>query len=137
MDTKWDSMYMNMAQAAADESHAQKRKVGAIAVKDGNVISIGINGTPAGWPSNICEDEHGKTIASVLHAETNMVAKIAKSNSSSDGATCYTTTAPCIDCAKALAQAGFKRVVYADRYKTWLGVDFLRMAGVEVSALEI
>jgi dCMP deaminase len=136
MDDKWDLMYMNMAQVAADESHAVKRKVGAIAVRNDNIIGVGINGTPKGWYSNVCEDDKGKTLPHVLHAEGNLVAKIAKAGESSDGAVLYCTTAPCIDCAKQIASAGFRRVVYKEKYKSWQGIDFLRMAGVEVSALK-
>ena len=132
MTSKWDSMYMEMAEAAAKRSHAEKRKVGAIAVKDDNVIGIGINGTPIGWPDNTCEDEHGKTYSFTLHAETNMVSKMAKSSVSSDGFVAYCTCAPCLDCAKAMYQAGVSRVVYRDTYKTELGLEFLKSLNIEV-----
>lgn len=132
---KFDTMYMRMAFCAAHESHAEKRQVGAIAVKDNNVIGIGINGTPAGWPDNHCEDENGKTFPFTLHAETNMVSKMAKSSISSDGFTAYCTTAPCLDCAKSMFQAGVKRVVYYDEYKDQYGNNFLSKLGVEVDQL--
>lgn len=132
MVNKWDAMYMRMAFCASHESKAKKRQVGAIAVKDDNVIGIGINGTPVGWPDNNCEDENGKTFPFTLHAETNMVAKMAKSSISSAGFTAYCTTAPCLDCAKSMYQAGVKRVVYWEEYKTTDGIDFLRKLNVEV-----
>lgn len=130
--SKWDVMYMRMAFTAALESHAKKRQVGAIAVKNDNVIGIGINGTPVGWPDNNCEDEYGKTLPFTLHAETNMVSKMAKSSVSSEGSTVYCTCAPCLDCAKVMYQAGIKRLVYWDDYKNTNGVEFLKKLNVEV-----
>ena len=127
---KYDKMFMQMALAAAEQSEAQNLKVGAVAVKDGNVIGIGMNGTPVGWHTNKCEDENGKTRQEVYHAEANMVAKITRSNNSSVGATCYVTHSPCIDCAKLLVQTGFIRVVFERSYKRVDGIRFLEDCGI-------
>jgi len=128
---KYDKMFMQMALAAAEQSQADNLKVGAVAVKDGNVIGIGINGTPVGWYTNKCEDENGNTKQEVYHAEANMVAKIARSTNSSVDATCYVTHSPCIDCAKLLVQTGFVRVVFERSYKRIDGIRFLENIGVK------
>jgi len=100
-------------------------KVGALIVKDKMIISDGYNGTPAGF-ENICEDETGKTKSYVLHAEANAITKVAKSANNCDGSTLYITAAPCIECSKLIIQAGIRRVVYSDDYRSEEGLDLLR-----------
>lgn len=129
---KFDDMFMNMALLAAHKSKATKRKVGAIAVKDGNVIGIGINGTPTGWYTNEDTDNENTTKNCVLHAEENLITKLARGTASSDGATLFCTTAPCAGCSRLILQAGFKRVVYLDPYKNEDGLNMLRQMGLEV-----
>jgi len=133
-----DHMYMDMASRAARKSKATKRKVGAIAVKDQNVIGMGINGTPTGWYTNedIDPDTGATCQDSVLHAEENLVAKMARNGISIFGATVYCTTAPCPKCARLLAQAGVARVVYDSAYRDETGLVMLGMLGVEVEKLE-
>ena len=105
-----DKRYIRMASIWAENSYCQRRKVGALIVKDKMIISDGYNGTPSGF-ENVCEDENNLTKPYVLHAEANAITKIARSNNSSDGATMYVTASPCIECAKLIIQAGIKRVV--------------------------
>ena len=131
-----DMRYMCMAQIWAENSYCQRRKVGALIVKDKMIISDGYNGTPAGF-ENICEDEQGLTKPYVLHAEANAITKIARSGNSSEGATLYVTTMPCIECSKLIIQAGIKRVVYSEKYRITDGVELLQRAGVETVHLEI
>ena len=126
-----DSRYMRMAMIWAENSYCQRRKVGALIVKDKMIISDGYNGTPAGF-ENICEDDNGLTKPYVLHAEANAITKIARSSNNSEGATLYVTTSPCIECSKLIIQAGIKRVVYADEYHITDGLDLLKSVGVEV-----
>jgi dCMP deaminase len=129
----WDGMFMAMAHAAANQSKATKLKVGAVAVNDGNVIGIGINGTPTGWYTNEDIDETtGSTKDCVLHAEENLISKLARQGSSSDGATLYCTTAPCVKCSRLLVQSGFVRVVYNSDYKNYEGLQLLEDLGVRV-----
>jgi dCMP deaminase len=71
-----------------------------------------------------------------LHAESNALAKVAKSTQSSEGATLYITYSPCTDCSKLILQAGIKRVVYLEEYRDIAGLDFLRRAGVEVKKID-
>lgn len=100
------------------------------------IISDGFNGTPAGF-ENICEDEENKTKPYVLHAEANAITKVAKSNNSSDGATLYITTSPCMECAKLIIQSGIRRVVFCDSYHTTDGIELLQKAGIAVDYVEI
>ena len=119
-----------MASIWAENSYCTRRQVGALIVKDKMIISDGYNGTPSGF-ENICEDENGVTKPYVLHAEANAITKIARSSNSSNGATMYVTASPCIECAKLIIQAGIKRVVYAEEYRSQDGLNLLRRVGIE------
>ena len=140
MKTKFIDAYMDVAERFAQLSSATRLQVGAIVVKDDRIISIGYNGMPTGW-DNCCEDviredEVGfqvtKTKAEVLHAETNAIAKLAKSGESGLGATMFVTHAPCIDCAKLVYQSGITTVYYKNEYRSTQGLEFLNKSGVEV-----
>ena len=131
-----DKRYMRMAAIWAENSYCNRRKVGALIVKDKMIISDGYNGTPAGF-ENVCEDENGLTKPYVLHDEANAITKIARSNNSSEGATLYVTESPCIECAKLIIQAGIKRVVYAEKYRLEDGLDLLKRANIEVVYLNL
>ena len=131
-----DQRYMRMAFIWAENSYCERRKVGALLVKDKMIISDGYNGTPAGF-ENICEDENNATKPYVLHAEANAITKVACSYNSSEGATLYVTSSPCIECAKLIIQSGIKRVVYADSYRLSDGIDLLQKAKIEVVAIEV
>jgi len=145
MKTKLIKAYMKTAETFAELSHARRLHVGAIVVKDDRIISIGYNGMPAGW-DNDCEDqiyhEDGfhitlKTKPEVLHAETNAIAKLARSNESGLGSDMFVTHAPCLDCAKLIYQAGIKRVWFGAAYRDGAGVDFLKTSGIEVEQVNI
>jgi len=124
-----------MAKEWAQLSHCRRKKVGAIIVKDGMIISDGYNGTPAGF-DNCCEDENGETHWYVLHAEANAILKVAKSTNNCVGATLYLTLSPCKDCSKLILQAGITRLVFIGSYKDTAGIDFLKDAGVDVLQIE-
>ena len=131
---------MDWASRTAQLSHARRLQVGAVIVKDDSVISYGYNGMPAGWDNN-CEDTvwHSdgertlKTKPEVLHAESNAIAKLAKSNNSGSGADLFVTHSPCIDCAKLIYQSGISRVWYRENYRDDAGLNFLTKSGVEVN----
>lgn len=131
-----DIRYLRMAKIWAENSYCTRRQVGAIIVKDLMIISDGFNGTPSGF-ENVCEDETGLTKSYVLHAEANAITKVAKSNNSSDGATLYVTTSPCIECSKLIIQSGIKRVVFDEKYKNTDGLDVLKRAGVVLENIEL
>ena len=125
-----DIRYLRMAAIWAENSYCKRRKVGALIVKNKMIISDGFNGTPSGF-ENICEDENNNTKSYVLHAEANAITKVARTNNSSDNATLYVTTSPCIECSKLIIQAGIKRVVFSDLYRMCDGIDLLKRSGIE------
>ncbi len=152
--TKFDKFYIDTAFRVSEMSHGIRLKVGAVAVRENNILSYGYNGTPAGQP-NECEyklyeenpnkaydgfDEYGGyrlvTKDSVLHAEENAILKIAKSTQSSEGATMYITHAPCAKCSRMIATAGFKRLIYKNIYRDTTGIELLADMGVEVLRYE-
>lgn len=133
---RYDKAYLKLAQSWAELSHCNRKKVGAIIVKDGMIISDGYNGTPAGFQNN-CEDANGDTFWYVLHAEANAILKVSKSTNNSIGATLYITMSPCKDCSKLILQAGIKRLVYLNEYKDKSGLDFLSEAGLEIYKYEL
>lgn len=126
-----DMRYLRMATIWSENSYCERRKVGALIVKDKMIISDGYNGTPTGF-ENVCEDENNVSKPYVLHAEANAITKIARSSNNSDGATLYVTDSPCIECSKLIIQAGIKRVIYKREYRLTDGVDLLKRAGIEV-----
>ena len=164
MKQKFINAYMDVAERFAQLSSAVRLHVGAIVVKDDRIISIGYNGMPAGW-DNTCEDvvesmadnpwhdytqlkENGwdyknnqyvklKSKPEVLHAETNAIAKLAKSTESGDGATMFITHSPCLDCAKLIYQSGISSLYYRDTYRDGKGLAFLEKSGVNVTQYTI
>jgi len=135
-DLKYHITYLRMASEWSTLSCCRRKKVGALIVKDGMIISDGFNGTPKGF-TNDCEDEHGNTYWYVLHAEANAILKVSKSSQSTDGATLYVTYSPCKDCSKLIIQSGIKRIFYAEEYRDTAGLLILREAGVDVAKLPI
>ena len=146
MKPKFQKLYNNIAHEVAKMSYARRLQVGAVIVKNDRVISMGYNGMPAGWDNN-CESEEiefdlvtktrtgtGKLITrpEVLHAESNAIAKLAKSNDSGDGADIFVTHAPCMECSKLIFQSGIRRVYYSQDYRDDSGIRFLKQSGVEV-----
>jgi dCMP deaminase len=143
MKDKFINAYMDVAERFAKLSSARRLHVGAIVVKDDRIISIGYNGMPAGWDNN-CEDtiQHSddtttlKSKPEVLHAETNAIAKLAKSTESGDGAVLFVTHSPCLDCAKLIFQSGIRSVFYRNSYRSTDGTTFLERSGVTVEQIE-
>lgn len=131
-----DRRYARMALIWAENSYCERRKVGALVVKDNMIISDGYNGTPTGF-ENICEDENNVSKPYVLHAEANAITKLARSSNSSEGATLYVTASPCIECAKLIIQSGIKRVIYTEQYRLTDGVDLLKRAGIDVEYMDL
>ena len=153
MKPKFLNAHMKAAEVYSQLSSARRLQVGCVVVKDNTIIGIGYNGMPSGW-DNDCEeksyiqidekyeflDEDGfhyslKTRPEVLHAETNALAKIARSTNSSDGASLFVTHAPCIDCAKLIHQAGINSVYYRNTYRDDFGIDFLKKCNIEVEQI--
>ena len=148
MKNKFKQAYMDVAERFAQLSHSKKLKVGAIVVKDDRIISIGYNGMPTGW-DNGCEDVvveesqyepnvYYKSKPQVLHAESNAIAKVAKSNESCDNAAIFCTHAPCLECAKLIHQSGITSVYYKQDYDSLnygSGIEFLNLSQIYVEML--
>ena len=143
LPSKFANAHMKAAEVYSQLSSARRLQVGCVVVKDNTIIGIGYNGMPSGWDNN-CEEEikwpNGDikfltTKPEVLHAETNALAKIARSTNSSDGASMFITHAPCLDCAKLVYQSGIKSVYYRNSYKNTDGIDFLNKCNVEVTVI--
>jgi dCMP deaminase len=135
---------MDIARRTAELSRARRLQVGAVIVKDDKIISIGYNGMPAGW-DNDCEDQVYEqdgfhitltTKPEVLHAETNAIAKLARSNESGLDSDMFITHAPCLDCAKLIYQSGIKRVFYSEAYRDDAGMQFLKKSGIDVTNVQ-
>ena len=134
-----DEYFMKVAQLTAELSYAQRKKVGAVLVKDNRIISIGYNGTPKNWPDNICEEvlDDGtlKTKSIVVHAESNALFWCSKTEIITEGATMYLTLSPCSTCALAIIQSGIKRVAYLEEYRDTSGIDILKKVGILVDKI--
>ena len=129
-----DLFYMQIAEIVSQQSKCKRAQVGAILVKEGNVIAIGYNGTPSGF-CNDCESQD-VTLPEVLHAESNAIAKCARSTSSADGATLYTTLSPCFECSKLIIQAGISRVVYKELYRDYSRSEYiLDMCNIAIESI--
>lgn len=135
-DLKYHKTYLKMASEWSTLSCCNRKKVGALIVKEGTIISDGFNGTPKGFP-NDCEDANDNTYWYVLHAEANAILKVAKSSQSTDGSTLYVTYSPCKECSKLIIQAGIKRVVYNEEYRDIAGLKMLREAGIDILKMDI
>jgi dCMP deaminase len=135
-----DEAYLQMAEIWAKRSKANRTQVGALIVKDLQIISDGYNGLPAGAEDDVCEyyDSAGNLVTKpdVLHAESNALLKISKlGGRGSHGATLYTTLSPCTECAKLITQSKIARVVYRDSYRDDAGIRLLHKYGVGVTQL--
>jgi dCMP deaminase len=143
MKPKFIDYYMKIAEVTANLSYAKRLQVGAVIVKDNQILATGYNGMPSGW-ENICEDHftminnngerfiETKTKPEVLHAESNALMKVAQSTESSKDSTLFCTHAPCIECAKLIYQSGISTIYYRDEYRSDEGLKFLRLSGVDV-----
>ena len=151
MKPKFIDYYMKIADVTSGLSYAKRLQVGAVIVKDNQILATGYNGMPSGW-ENVCETESVelysgfegaihrtvlKTKPEVLHAETNAIAKVAQSTESSNGATLFCTHAPCIECAKLIYQSGIKTLYYKNQYRDDSGIKFLELSGVNVHQYNI
>jgi dCMP deaminase len=147
MKQKWVDAFMDTAERFAQLSSAKRLKVGAVVVQDNRIISIGYNGTPAGW-DNVCEEVvtptlpylQGdgptlKTKEEVIHAEANAISKLARDGERGNGASLFCTHAPCIQCAKLIYGAGIKSFYYRDTYRDTLGIEFLEKCNIEVTKI--
>lgn len=132
---KKDILYADLVSRIAQESYCERLQVGALIVKDGNIISFGYNGTLSGFP-NVCE-ENNVTLPTVLHAESNAITKACKSPISTEESTIYCTHSCCVECAKLIIQSGITRFVYLEDYRSSDGLNLLIKSKIEVVRIKL
>jgi dCMP deaminase len=132
---KKDILYTDLVLRISKESYCKRLQVGALIVKDGNIISFGYNGTLSGFP-NVCEEDN-VTLPTVLHAESNAITKACKSPISTEGSTIYCTHSCCVECAKLIIQSGINRFVYLEDYRSSDGLDLLMKSNIEVVRIKL
>ena len=132
---RYDELYLDIAQRISEMSHDTDHKVGAVIVKDNNILAFGFIGMPAGMP-NECKHANGSTLPEVIHAEANAICKLAKSTVSSEGATLYSTLSPCVECAKLIMQSGIDRILFRETFKDDAGILLLLRNNKEVKGVK-
>lgn len=159
-EQKYDKMFMDIADISAEMSHCSRAKVGCVITKDNRVVVNAWNGTisgadnccestckecngtgrTSGYEERECERCQGGGLTSkttVVHAEMNSLLFAARNGIKTEGCTMYVTLSPCIECAKAIKQAGIIRVLYSRQYKSSDGISFLKDNGTEVDYINI
>lgn len=138
----WDEYFMDIARLVARRSTCLRRQVGAVMVKEKNILATGYNGTPSGITHcaetgclreqmNVPSGERHE-LCRGLHAEQNAIIQAARHGVNIAGATLYCTNSPCIICTKMLINAGIQQVIYVDGYPDTLSMDMLRESGITV-----
>ncbi|MHB8276418.1 MAG: deoxycytidylate deaminase [Candidatus Humimicrobiaceae bacterium] len=143
----WDEYFIAITKQVATRATCLRRKVGAIIVKDKRILTTGYNGAPRGVKSCL---EIGKCmrqelgvpsgqrheICRALHAEQNAIIQAAYHGVQIEGSDIYSTTQPCVLCAKMLINAGIKKIYYYEEYPDELALELLKEAGVELIKLD-
>ena len=143
MRKHWDEYFMDIAKAVGTRSTCTRRQVGAVVVKDHNILATGYNGSPKG--TTHCEDRGGclrqqmevpsgqmHELCYGAHAEANAIAQAASRGTAIAGSTIYCTTMPCSMCAKAIINSGIVMVVYNEGYADGMANILFTEAGVEL-----
>lgn len=139
----WDQYFMDITRLVATRSTCMRRQVGAILVKDRNILATGYNGVPSGishCDTVGCLRERLKVpsgerheLCRGLHAEQNAIIQAARHGINIDNSTLYCTTMPCIICTKMLINAGISTIIYAEGYADDLAREMLAETGIEIS----
>jgi dCMP deaminase len=142
----WDDYFMSIAQQVALRSTCLRRQIGALIVRDKRILATGYNNVPSGvehcTTRGCLRDELGipsgqrVELCRGIHAEQNAVVQAAKYGIAMDGASVYTTTQPCILCAKILINAGISEIVFVGDFPDELSVSMLKEAGVELRKIQ-
>jgi dCMP deaminase len=134
MRPDWDSYFLKIAYAVSERSTCDRAFVGCVLVLEKRILTTGFNGSPAGQPhceeiGHLMVDGH---CVRTIHAEMNAIIQAALHGVSTKGSTCYVTHFPCINCTKALINAGITRLVYSTAYRQdEIAVSFLKTANIE------
>ena len=140
MRPDWDSYFLKIAAAVSERSACDRALVGCVLVREKRILTTGFNGSPAG--QDHC-DEIGHLMVDghcvrTIHAETNAIIQAALHGVSTKGATCYVTHLPCINCTKALINAGITRIVYSVAYRAdENALNFLKAANIRVEKKDL
>jgi dCMP deaminase len=134
----WNTYFMNIAKQVANRATCERKYVGAVIVKDRNILATGYNGSISGMPhcdevGHMMENNH---CVATIHAEANAILQAAKHGTSIDGADIYITASPCWTCFKLIANAGIKRIFYGEFYRDSRINDVAERVGIELISLE-
>ena len=132
---RYDELYLDIAKRIGEMSHDTEHKVGAVIVKDNNILAFGFNGMPSGMP-NECKHANGSTLPEVIHAEANAICKLARSVGNAESATLYCTLSPCMECARLIMQSGITRIIFSETYKDEAGILLLHNNNKEVKGVK-
>ena len=134
---------MRIANMVAERATCTRAKIGAVIVKDKNIIATGYNGSPAGHPhctevgcliyvSKNPDGEEEENCFRTIHAEINAIAQAAKHGTGIEGADLYVTASPCYHCLKTIINTGIRRVVYGRPYKIHKIGELLQFTTIEL-----
>ena len=132
MKQKYIEAFMDMAERFGQTSEAQRLKVGALLVKDNRVISLGVNGQPSGWGTEVCEGQDGQTLPTVIHSEKACLDKLRRSTESAVGSQMFVSHSPCLACSIEIFDSGVRAVYYRYDYRSADGIKYLLDKGVPV-----
>ncbi len=137
--SSWDVYFMRIAREVATRATCDRKHVGAVIVRDKNILATGYNGSLRGLPH--CDEEghmmeEGHCVRTI-HAEANAIIQAAKNGSGIDGGTIYVTASPCWGCFKMIANAGLSRIVYGEFYRDQRIFDFAQRLGIELVKVDL
>ena len=141
-----DKNFINIAHELASASKCVSKRVGAVIVKNGRILSTGYNGTPAGytnccdhWNDEYTSEHHEWSKTYEIHAEMNAIIWAAREGISIKNATIYVTLEPCSDCSKNIIASGIKRIVYDKSYEhinSDVVTNFIKDNGVIIEKID-
>lgn len=132
MKAKYAEALMDMAIRFGETSTAERLKVGSLIYKNNSIISLGVNGQPPGWETEVCEDADGKTLPTVRHSEAAALEKLYLSTETSEGAEMFISHSPCLNCSLKIVAAKIQKVYYRHEYRCSEGIEWLKKNGVLV-----
>lgn len=135
MKRKYEEALMDMAERFGQTSSATRLKVGCLIYKNDSIISLGVNGQPSGWHTEVCEGSDGLTLNTVRHAEQAALDKLVTSTETSVGAIMFVSHQPCLACSLRIVSGKISKVYYRHQYKTEEGVQYLKSKGIEVQQI--
>lgn len=134
----WPEYFMNIAREVATRSTCDRKHVGAIIVRDKNILSTGYNGSIRSQPH--CDDAGhdmvGGHCVRTVHAEANAIIQAARHGVRIDGADIFTTASPCWECFKLIANAGIRRIFYAEFYREEKSFKIAAELGIELIKID-